>query len=71
MKTYTIDYRVITTEGTFHPLEMNVKNCDGVLHAKIKLARFVEPKYKGFQTIEVIDCRENISGMEMFNDIFK
>ena len=70
MKTFTIDYRVITTEGTFHPLKMRVKNCDSMLHAKFKLAGYAEQRYAGFQTIEVIDCRENIRGMEMFDDIF-
>lgn len=73
MKTFTIDYRVVTfTRGTYHPPKIKVKNCYTELEAKIKLEKKVEQDYKGFVRMEVLECKEDfMGGFGMFNDIFK
>ena len=71
MKTYTIDYRVVTfILGTYHPPKIKVKNCYTELEAKIKLEKKVERDYKGFVRMEVIGCVEDFMG-GAFNDIFE
>jgi len=73
MKTFIIDYRVITlNRGTYHPPKMKVKNCYTELEAKIKLEKKVERDYDGFLRMEAISCKEDfMGGFGIFNDIFK
>ena len=71
MKTYIIDYRVFTqSRGTYHPPKMKVKNCYTELEAKIKLERMIETKYTGYLRMEVIDCKEDFIGGDLFSNVF-
>lgn len=71
-KTFIIDYRIHCRNGdTFHPAKMKVKNCTNEFFAKVKLEKHIEGKYDGYLWMEIIDCREDIVGMQWFNDIFK
>ena len=72
MKTFIIDYRVFTEKrGVYHPPKMKIKNCYTELEAKIKLEHYLEPKYTGYERLEVISCVEDfIGGFGIFNDIF-
>lgn len=65
MKTFIIDYRVFCKSGTYHPPKMKVKNCQSELSAKIKLEKYIEPKYEGYLRMEIISCES-----DMVSDIF-
>lgn len=70
-KTFTIDYRVHCKDGsTYHPLKMKVKNCTNDFFAVAKLEKHIERKYTGFSWMEVIDCKEDIFGSDLFDGIF-
>jgi len=72
MKTYTIEYRVFTKDrGVYHPPPEKVYDCMNDLFAKLKLEAYVAPKYTGYIRMEVISCKEDFMGSDVFNDIFK
>ena len=70
MKTYTIDYRIITKTNTYHPDPEKVEDCMNELFAKLKLEKIVQPKYVGYVRMEVISCTEGFLGNNIFSDIF-
>jgi len=68
MKTYFIEYIVYFIDGNNKKLAIKVKNCDGDLHAKVKLERYLQKKYIDFERLEVIKCNRDV--MSIFGDIF-
>ncbi len=80
-KTYLLKYEIHLVDSS--PLlgkEMKVKNCMSELHAKCKLAEYLERKYINFSKLIVNSCKEdydlgnifkNFDGMDWLGDIFK
>ena len=57
-KKFEITYFVVLRDGTKERHVTKVSNCDHDAHAKLKLDKHCEQKYKhcGYKTIEVISC---------------
>ena len=62
--TFQITYILTLPKGTETHIT-RVKNCESILHAKIKLKAYLDKKYPDLINVEMTECNE-----DFFNQLF-
>ena len=69
--TYIIEFLVIHTDNInkIDKRKCKMKNCDNILHAKVKLEKVLERDIKTFKQLIVLTCREEDTLSKLFGDM--
>ena len=73
-KKFRIKYKVLFTDGdSFENKEILISNCQGGVHAQVRLEDYLKRKYINFKQLIVSECKEENNFddlMSQFGDLF-